>query len=177
MKSHGINNGLIAGLVGIVLYLAYYFINPELLFNPWLGLVIGLIVWIYFMRKAGVDTKADNGGFLTFKEALKPTFLTYVVGSLLSVAFSFILFNLIDPSLNDLMQEKSIEMAENMMKTFGAGEEQIEAAMEQMEDQDQSMTIGRVLQTYLVGLVFPGFVLALIISAVIKQKPAEGQIV
>jgi len=177
MKNHGISNGLIAGLVGIVLYLGYYFINPDLLFNFWLGFIVGLAVWIYFMRKAGMDTKADNGGFLTFKEGLKPTFLTFVVGSLLTVLFSYVLFNMIDPSLNDLMKEKSLEMAEKMSSMFGASEEAVEAMREQMEEQDMSMSIGRLVQQYLIGLIFPGFILALIISAVIKKKPAENEVV
>jgi hypothetical protein len=177
MTNHGVQNGIFAGLVGVVLYLLYWFINPDLLFNMALGLVVGLGVYAYFMWRAGSATKADNSGYLTFKQALKPTFLTFVVGSLIAVIFTYLLYNFIDPTLNDLLQEKSIEIAEKAAKMFGADEEALEQIREQVEAKGVSMSIGQIIQQYLVGLIFPGFILALIVSAIIKKNPPQDAIV
>ena len=57
MTNHGVQNGIFAGLVGIVLYLLYWFINPELLFNMTLGLVVGIGIYAYFMWRAGSAKK------------------------------------------------------------------------------------------------------------------------
>jgi small-conductance mechanosensitive channel len=177
MTNHGVQNGIFAGLVGVVLYLLYWFINPNLLFNMTLGLIVGLGVYAFFMWRAGSATKEDNSGYLTFKQALKPTFLTFVIGSLIAVIFTYLLYNFIDPTLNDLLQEKSIEMAEKAAKMFGADEEALEQIREQVEAKGVSMSIGQIIQQYLVGLIFPGFILALIVSAIIKKNPPQDAIV
>lgn len=177
MTNHGVQNGLFAGLVGVVLYLLYWFINPDLLFNMTLGLIVGLGVYAYFMWRAGSATKEDNSGYLTFKQALKPTFLTFVVGSLIAVIFTYVLYNFIDPTLNDMLQEKSIEMAEKAAKMFGADDEALEQIREQVEAKGVSMSIGQIIQQYLVGLIFPGFILALIVSAIVKKNPPQDAIV
>ena len=177
MNNPGVQNGIFVGLIVIVYNLVAWFINPELLFNWILGLVIGIGLYVYFMWRAGNAEKMENGGYLTFKQSLKPTFLTYVVGSLIGIIFTYILYNFIDPTLNDMMLEKAIEMGEKMVKMLGGNEEAIEKAREEVENRGASMTIGTIIQQYLIGLIFPGFILALIVSAIVKKNPPEEAVV
>lgn len=177
MNNPGVQNGVFLGLILIVYNLVAWFINPDLLFNLTLAFIVSLALYVFFMWRAGNTEKIENGGYLTFKQSLKPTFLTYVVGSLIGVIFTYLLYNFIDPTLNDMMLEKSIEMAEKMVKMFGGNEEAVEQAIAEVEKKGASMTIGTIIQNYLVGLIFPGFVLALIVSAIVKKNPPEGAVV
>ncbi len=177
MNSPGVQNGIFVGLVMIVYNLVAWFINAELLFNWVLALVVGIGLYVFFMWRAGNAAKIENGGYLTFKQSLKPTFLTYVIGSLIGVLFTYVLYNFIDPTLNDMMLEKAIEVAEKMVKMFGGNEEAVEQAIAEVEEKGASMTIGTIVQNYLVGLIFPGFVLALIVSAIVKKNPPEEAVV
>ena len=176
MTNHGVQNGIFAGLVGVVLYLLYWFINTDLLFNPVLG-VVGIGIYAYFMWRASIATKEENGGFLTFKQALKPTFLTYVIGSLIAIIFTYLLYNFIDPTLNDMLQENAIKMGQKIAGWLGADETALEAIREQMEIEGLTMSIGQIIKSYLGGLVFPGFILALIVSAIVKKNPPQDAIV
>ena len=61
-----------------------------------------------------------------------------------------------------------------MVKWVGGNEEAVEQAIEEIENRGVSMTLGTIIQNYLVGLIFPGFILALIVSAIVKKNPPEG---
>ena len=80
--------------------------------------------------------------------------------------------NYIDPGLLDLQREISIDAIEKLSGLLG--EEGTEAALDALENQDWSFGVGKALQTYFMGLIIPGFIIALIISAVMKdRKPVQ----
>src|SRR4051812_40267056 len=51
---------------------------------------------ILFAVLAALQQKKQQGGYLEFSEALKATFTVLVVGTFLSVAFEYVLYNYID---------------------------------------------------------------------------------
>ena len=175
MKNHGVSNGLFMGLVLIVYTLALYLINPELMFKMGLGMLVSILVYVVFMVRAGNATKADLGGYMSFKQALKPTFLVFVVGTLLYQIFYYVLFNFIDPSLMDVLLDNTIRITEWWLDLFNAPADAREAAIAQVEEKGVSMGIGQIVQQYLMSLIF-GFIIALIVSAIIKKKAPEEAI-
>lgn len=167
MENNGIKNGLFMGVASVLFSMILYFINPKMMFG---GVAyLGFLIPLYFMWKAGTDERQSNGGYLSFGGALKVTFLSIVVGFLISNLFSYVLINFIDPSLIEVIRETSMETAEKMAGMFGGNEDVMEEMKDAMEEQDFSPTLGSTLLTYLVGLIFPGFVFALIISAIVKK--------
>lgn len=171
MKNHGVRFGVYYGLFSILFTLVLYLVNPSLMFDMKIGTISSILIAAIFMYLAGKAEKADNAGFLSFGEALKPTFLTYVIGSALGVLFMYILMNFIDPSLLDLQKEVAMQMVENMGKMLKANEESMEQMREQAEASQQGFGIGTAIYTWMVSLILPGIIIALIISAIIKKNP------
>ncbi|MEO1518872.1 MAG: DUF4199 domain-containing protein [Bacteroidota bacterium] len=167
--NHAIKWGLIGG-IGIVLIDALlYIVDPYSLFGWWP--MLEWLVYIPVMIKAGMDERDANGGFMTWGEALKPTFLTFVVSSLLYTIFYYLLFNVIDPGLEDMQMEAMMEMADKMEAWIG--EEGAEAMKEGIEEQDLSFTFSRACLTYATRLLFPGFIFAAITALVVRRNPPD----
>jgi len=105
--------------------------------------------------------------------ALKPAFLTYLIGNLIYVLFYYVLFNFIDPGLEEVQKELTMDAMEKIGGLLG--EDGMEAAIEQIENQDFSFGLGKALWTFAFSLIFPGFVSAAIIAAIMKDpKPVTG---
>ncbi len=168
MANHGVRWGLYGALASILVTMILYFVDPKVMLGS--GQWIGMIVMLVVMVKAGLDTRADQGGYMTWGEALKPTWLTYVVASLMGIIFFFVLVSFIDPGLLDIQREISIEAAEKMASMFGADEDAIDEIREQMSNDDNPFSIGKLAFGYAFGLIFPGFVMAAIISLFIRKK-------
>lgn len=171
MKNQGLSFGLYAGLGTIMLSLLLYLVSTK----AWLsyGSYLNWLIYIAAMVYAAKNTREDLGGYMTWGQSLLPTWLVYVVGSFLGLVFFYVMLNFIDPGLNDVLGEIAKEQAEKMMRMFGAPEDQIEQAMADMENQDFSMGIGKMIMGYVIGLIFPGFVLAAVISLIMKRKKPE----
>jgi len=168
MENPAIKNGLFMGVASILFTMVLYFVDSSMMFGgvAW----VGLLIPIYFMWKSATEERANNGGYLTFGEGLKAAFLAAVIGGLIAQLFTYILMNYIDPSLVDVLRETSIASAEKMVGMFGDNEEAIEAMREAMDEQDFTPTIISTLTTYLISLIFPTFVIALIIAAITKKQ-------
>ncbi len=171
MGNHAVKYGLYYGAASIVVSLLFWLAMPDMIFNIGISFAVSIIVPLIFMFLAIRDTKNEQEGFISFGECLKASFLTYIIGSLIGVIFSFVLMNYLDPSLLDLQKEAAIEAAESMSSMLGAPEEAMEEMREQMEEQDlDTFTVGQAMIGWLGGLVFPGLILALIMSGVLKKN-------
>lgn len=170
MKNHGISNGLILGGVSVAISLLFYVISQDLFFNWWLQILLSLAITIFFTTRAGLMTRRDLNGFITFSQAIKPTFTAIAIGMLITSLFNYVLYNFIDPDLAVALRDKTLEVTENMMRSFGAPEDQLDNAMAEIEKQNFMPTIGKTLQQYLFALII-GFVIAAIISLIIKRNP------
>lgn len=166
MNQLALRYGGFMGLALVLVNLLFYLIGVNAFFQ-YAGLV-GFVVYIGFMVKAGIDQRTEEGGFMTFGQAFTVTFQTYVLGALIYWIFYYILFNFIDPSLVE--EQKRIAM--EALEKFGSfmGEEAMDQMMEQVETQDFGASIGTVLTSFLTSLIFPGAIFALIISLFIKRK-------
>ena len=172
MKNQGVINGLLLGLCSVLASLLLYLVSMDLYLNWWVQLVLSLGLTIFFMSRAGVMSRREGNGFISFKDTLKPTFLTYAIGALIGTIFIYVMYHYVDPGLVDLTKEKALEQTEKMMSTFGAPQDDIDEAIEKMEQQSFESGIGKTLLQYCFQLIF-GFILALIISAFIKKNPPE----
>lgn len=169
LENPAIKNGILAGIAGSALMLLFYLIKPRMVFGLAGWTVVALFV---FLMVRAVKEYKSHIDYMSFSEALKMSFLTYVVGNLIYTLFFFVLMNYIDPGLLDLQREISIDAIEKLSGLLG--EEGTEAALDALENQDWSFGVGKALQTYFMGLIIPGFIIALIISAVMKdRKPVQ----
>lgn len=169
MTNPAIKFGLLYGLVSLLFTLIIYLVSPKLMFSFSVMMLIGLAIMIFFMVAAGREEKANNEGYMSYAEALKTTFIVFLIGSFISTVFQYVLFTYIDPSLVDLLRDTSIETAQSVAKLFGADENALEQVREQAMEQEYSMTISKSLFNWVTGLIF-GLIIALIVSIFIKKK-------
>lgn len=174
--NHALKFGLFYGIASIAVALIQAYIFPNSLVSG-ISTIVSLAVPIIFMWLAGKATRDDNDGLLSFGEAMSPTFLTYLIGSLISVLFMFILYNFISPDLLLAQAEMAADMAVNMAEKIGgmAGEtmsaEQLDEMRQQALTDGSTFSFAKAMITWLMGLIF-GLILALIISAIIKRNPS-----
>ena len=167
LKNTGVKNGLIFGVVSLIFSHVCYMINPKWLMT---GVAyLSIIITIYFMYRSAVEERRNNEGLLSFGDALKSTFLTYIIGTLISAVYIYLMFNVFDTSLNEVLREISLEQGEMVAKFLGA-EDQLDTLPDELDNQNIQMNFSMIFMQYLVGLIFPGFILALVISAVTKKE-------
>ena len=170
MNQNAVRNGWMLGVSLIIISLVFYLISPNAFFTyaSW----VGFVAYIYFLYRAGVDERNEQGGYISFGEAFKVSFVALVIGSAIYWVFYYILFNFIDPSLADTQKQIAMEAMEKMSGLIG--QEGYERMMEEMEKQDFGASIGRTLSSFAFSLILPGALFCLIIALIVRKKNTEG---
>lgn len=161
-----IRNGLIWAAISIVTTLLLYMVN--MMENVAAGILL-FLMGIYLMYRSGVEKRSGMGGYITWKEALTPCWLTSVVSVFFTSIFSWILIKFIDPSLQDKQREQAIKMTEKMRSWIGDAE--TEKKLEELETQDFASFQNYILLFFMGILIY--FVIACLVALIIKKKPTE----
>ena len=170
IKKNGISFGIITGVVSALITTAIYSIDLNLFVKWWLGIMIFLvyiIISIILLSK----TKKELKGIFSFKEAFTTYFISAVIGILISVGFNILLFNVIDPSAKDAINEIVIKYTAETMQKFGAPSASIAEAVKKMQENNPYSTIELLKSSSfsIAGSALFGLLLALIF----KSKPSQ----
>lgn len=164
-----IRYGIIYGIITILITLMTYYVYS---LNPWIQGVFGFAIMVFIMLIAGKEQRRLNGESMTFFEAYTTTFLTAFVGSTISVLFSIILINLIDPSLVDKLTDIAIEQSQTAMQSLGLPEDKIEEVIEEMESNTaKSFTPSMQLWALLLSSIVIAIFAAIVSLFLRKEKP------
>src|SRR5688500_15004734 len=68
---------------------------------------------------AGFSLRKRNQNVLVFKDAMKFTFLTYVIVALITGIATYILYNIIDKDLTEKSFQIGLEKTRGMLEKFG----------------------------------------------------------
>ena len=93
-KSTSLKWGLIGGLVVILYSIIMYVIDSSLMVNMWAGFV-GLAVLLIVLVMGVKEVRTGQEGYISLSEALFTAFFIYVIATLLSTLFNYVLFNYI----------------------------------------------------------------------------------
>ena len=158
--------GLIWGGISIATTLLLYLLG--MIQNPAASVLL-FFFGIYMMYRSGLLKRDELGGYITWKQALAPIWLTSVISSVLSVGFSWILFKFIAPDLQELQREEAIKMTEKMRSWIGdaATEEQLE----KLQTQDFASPGQYLLVLFGAFLIY--FAIACLIALIVKKKNPE----
>jgi len=169
-----IKYGIIGGLIYVILQMGLYLVSPELMFDlssvaafMVLLVIIFIVCSVYAIR---AKRKGLNG-FITFKQAFTESFITVVVISVLLNVFNFVLYAVIDPSLEEQLREFTMNSVAQWMD--GVPDEQFDEIMAEMEDQDlisPLSTLGGIIQFIIYGSII-GAITSLIMR---KEDPEEA---
>ena len=165
MRNSALRFGLMTGVASIIITLILYLINRSSITGSagW----VGLLVFLAGMAYGTLQIRKEQGGYMSFGEAFKNTWIIWVGAALLTSLFTYIMFNFIDTGLEDLQKEAAYEMAERMSGMLG--EDGKEAMMESLENQDFGMSFGRTILNFFVSALI-GTIPALIVSLFVKKN-------
>ncbi|MGN6492621.1 MAG: DUF4199 domain-containing protein, partial [Agriterribacter sp.] len=160
----GLTYGLVCGLASVVFGLILYLGGVKWFVSPiaYLGFLIPIVIAVL----AGQKQKKLQDGYLEFSEALKTVFTVFVIGTVIGTLFNYVLFNFIDVPFAQALTQESAEKAQQMMQKFGASQEQIDKATEDMMTSNNNTFGKQLLGTAFMGMGWFG--VSLIIAASIK---------
>lgn len=157
--------GLMAGGISIVFSVILYLLNDGVYLR--FNIIPQYVIEIYFMAYVVSIIKERNNGFISFNEAFKSSWLTYILAASIISVFTYILMNFIDPGLIEKLKEMQVEAFELTSKWLKLNE----------EDKEKQLEILRTTNPYdlksiaalPVSFLFPGAIIAVVIS-LIKRK-------
>ncbi|HTN05773.1 DUF4199 domain-containing protein [Agriterribacter sp.] len=165
----GLTYGLISGLASVIFGLMLYLGGVKWFVHPiaYAGFVIPIAIAVL----AGLKQKKLNEGYIDFAATLKVVFTTFVIGTVISTLFNYVLFNFIDVPFREALTQETAEKAQQMMQKFGANQEQIDKAAEDMMKGNNYSFSKQMLGAAFFCIFW--FVVSVIIAAIIKKKRPE----
>ena len=159
-----LNYGLILGFIGILMNVALYALGKT--YEPhWSQAVIGFAIMIAVIILAIKKYKDLNGGYLSLGDALKIGLGIALISGIISVIYSLIFTNFIEPEYYNRMAE--IQQQKILEKYPEISDEQLEASME-MGKKFSGPVITSAFA--LIGSLFFGFIISLIGGAIMKKS-------
>jgi len=165
---HAVKFGLILGIVGAIITLLIYAIDPTLLVNVWMILL--LLVFMGLVVYGGITYRNEIGGYINFGPAYIHGLTTFVMMGLIGLIMNLLMYNVIDTSLAETLTEASIEQARSMAESFGASGDALDEAMEQAEtDTAAGFTNSGLIKNFLISLIVYA-VLSLITALIVRRQ-------
>ncbi|MCG9972656.1 DUF4199 domain-containing protein [Christiangramia crocea] len=159
--------GVYLGLSLILIVVLAYAFDLSLFTKWWFG--VSLLAFVVIMASMATSkAKKVSTSLFKFKDAFGAYFLTVFLGTLISLFFGIILFNVIDPEAAETLTELTIETTRDMMEGFGAPEAQINEALQKMQEENQYSLINQ-LKGYGFQLILYALI-GLIVALIFKEK-------
>jgi len=129
--------------------------------------LLGFLVYIVAMVLAVRDHRAIQNEIISFAEAFKESLKVYLIAALIATFTMALLFNFIDPDLQEMAIRLTVEKIENARGLLG--EEQVEAAIDGIEGQGNPYSVQKLLLGYGISAIF-GVIISAIIGMIMKKS-------
>lgn len=166
---YGSMAALLQGLYSVVMH----FLQSDLRFNGTLIFGISILVPLLFMVMAVKAERNDQEGLISFGEALKTSFLTYLIYIIISLVIGYVLIGLYTPEDWDKMLEFQKNTTSSMLGAAGMDQVQIDTALGELNVEtlkEQTSGIGAMMISALTSSIL-GLIISLVISAIMKKNP------
>ena len=165
-KSIILNNGLYLGITGVIVGLSLW-ASGKYFELQWVGSLAGIIATIVFIVLGINKFKNNNGGFMSWGEGLKIGMGIVMISAVISVIYTLLLTNVIDPEL----QAQGMAIQEQAWVDQGLSSDQIESAKEMTEKFQSPLIISGII---LIFAAFIGFVISAIAAAIMKKSEEDS---
>jgi peptidoglycan/LPS O-acetylase OafA/YrhL len=162
--------GMIAALAYLLVFVVMYLVGTSAFTNYGLSFLTMLIP-VVFAVLACRKQKTFNGGYLSFKEALRLSFGILVLASLVTTLFSYVLFNFIDKPFAESLKQVTVEKTQEFMSKMGTPQDATDKAVRDIMEKD-FFSLGTLIQNFMTVCIL-NFIIALIIAAIVKKKKPE----
>ena len=168
-----VKTGIICGLILIVPIIIQIIIGIDKIWiNGIISLgLLGLAIWLIIKTVKDYRTECENR--ITFGNAFNIALTSFLIVSLLTVGFSYVHQNYIDPGYGQKSKDIMLQKAEDKLNnTPNLTEDQKIMFMERFENEDPAFTVKKALITLgkSIGLFL---VISLIIAASVKKDLNE----
>lgn len=164
-KSIILNNGLYLGIISVFISLVVYATGHHL--QPhWSVGVMGIILMIVFIIMGMNTFKTNNGGFMSWGQAVKIGVGLTIVSTVIATAYNLIFMNFIEPEY--MTQIAAIQ--EQTWVDQGMSSDDIDAAkgmMKKFQGPVISSAFGFVMAAFI------SFIISAIAGAIMKQSAEE----
>ncbi len=167
IKKTALNYGLILGAILALTTTLMYVFNNELFTKWWIGILTMFIVIVIGILSVA-KCKSLMNGIISFKESFTAYFITIAVGLFISTLVGILIFNILDPDIAQILQERSIEMTREFMEKFGTPEKDMNEALAKISEQDNFSLVSQ-LKSYVFVLAFQS-VLGLLVALIMRRK-------
>lgn len=166
--NEGVKYGIICGLLAVLIMYGGWAMGLEkfVSISFWTGFIPFMIAIVIY---GGLQVRKQNDGFLPYAQALKFSFLSYVIAAIIVAIATYVLYNIIDKDLTQKSMQVAIEKIRVMMEKFGASEDDIAKAMKKAEEDSKETGIAKILLGTGLGLIWD-FCKSLLISLVIRKE-------
>jgi hypothetical protein len=170
IKKNGLTFGVLSGIVSALITSTIYAIDLNLFVSWWIG-VVSMVIYLIISVVLLTKTKKEMNGIFVFKDAFTTYFISAVVGTLIGTLFNILLFNVIDPSLQDTLKEITIKNAVAMMQKFNSPAAAINEMIAKMQE-NNPYSVVELLKGSVFSIVFSS-IIGLIMAAFFKSKSQE----
>jgi len=168
-----LKNGFLAGIISSILIIGLHFLSFES--SQSFSVQIGIsLVPIIFMVLAVRSEREMQEGFISFGEALKTSFLVFMIAAAISSVAQFVLYQTFTDDTWARIVEIQKENAIGLMEMAGADAVTMDEAL------NEEMTVDKIKASMsgigsialgLLGAAFIGIIISLIVSAIMKRNP------
>jgi len=170
IKKNGLTFGVLSGIVSALITSTIYAIDLNLFVSWWIG-VVSMVIYLIISVALLTKTKKEMNGIFVFKDAFTTYFISAVVGTVIGTLFNILLFNVIDPSLQDTLKEITIKNAVAMMQKFNSPAAAINEMIAKMQE-NNPYSVVELLKGSVFSIVFSS-IIGLIMAAFFKSKSQE----
>mgnify|MGYP000132274549 FL=1 len=169
-KTTAINYGIYLGGIISLITIIVYGVDLDLFINPWLGIVLFILV-IAFGAISAINSRKLLGGFISFKQTFSSYFITISVGTMISSIVGIAIFTFIDSEAAVYLNEQVLILTKETMERIGLPQEDVAAAIEEASKND-NFSLGAQTQAFIFRLVFYA-VTGLIVGLIVKKTESK----
>ena len=167
IKSIIINYGIILGSISVLFQLMLFFLDMHYKNDSTAG-IVSLIIMIGVLLYSFISYKKINGGYLLLSEALKIGLGVSLVSALISIIYTQILINFLDPET----MRKSLDLTMDTMRSENPEipQEALDTARSIQEKMSSPLIFSAV---QIIFSLFFGFIISLISGLIVKKSRPE----
>lgn len=168
--SHNLKYGLYLGGISVAFSVALFLIDYRLILQPgisWIPFAVTVAILII----AGRDLRAQQGGYLPFKEAFVSSYAIYMIGAVIGTIYLILQYNVFAPEAAVELQKETLNQTVKMLEGFGMDDQTIDAAVAEAEKTNPYSVSSQAIALGVNALV--GLIVCLIIGAIVKKNKPE----
>lgn len=171
----GLKWGILVGLAMIVWNVLIWVAGPDYLFSLKLKF-LQFAVWAALGVFAGLEKKKQLGGYIGFKDAVKPIFTTFIISSLMIAVYNYVTFvYFYDAHLMELSKQHLMEDTAWLLQLMKAPQYEIDKQLKDLNEADYRVTMSSAFIDYLRNLIKFFVVAAILAASIRKTAPVRAK--